>query len=154
MTENPFRTPGDYEYFLYSLEEQYPFIRRSTLVFERRGASLARLAGELFFDYGVRISVRERLIFHRLPLVIDWYGYEVWRDDEKLYWYDPQPHPDVPSLQSTHPHHKHVPPHIKQNRISAPDMSFDRPNLPALLREVAGLLATMGDAETDPLPLA
>ncbi len=97
MTENPFRTPGDYEYFLYSLEEQYPFIRRSTLVFERRGASLARLAGELFFDYGVRISVRERLIFHRLPLVIDWYGYEVWRDDEKLYWYDPQPHPDVPS---------------------------------------------------------
>ena len=30
------------------------------------------------------------------------------------------------------PHHKHVPPNIKQHRVPAPEMSFTRPNLPVL----------------------
>ena len=29
---NPLRTPEDYELFLYTLAEQFPFIRRSTLL--------------------------------------------------------------------------------------------------------------------------
>lgn len=133
---SPLRTPEDYELFIYTLPEQYASIRRSTLALTRRGHSLARVAGEVFFDHGIRLVVRERLVFDRLPMSIEGYGYEVWRDAEKLYWYDPQPHPDEPSLQSTHPHHKHVPPDIKHNRIPAPEMSFDRPNLPALIREI------------------
>ena len=121
---NSLRAPEDYELFLYTLTEQFPVVRRSTVTFVRRGASLARVAGELIFDWGIRLVVRERILYHRLPATIDWYGYEIWRGEEKLYWYDSQPHPDEPALQSTYPHHKHIPPNIKQNRIPAPDMSF------------------------------
>ncbi|MEN8215749.1 MAG: hypothetical protein ABFS56_05115 [Pseudomonadota bacterium] len=35
-------------------------------------------------------------------------------------------------LASTHPHHKHIPPDIKHNRIPAPILSFTHPNLPEL----------------------
>ena len=134
-----FRTLEDYELFLYTLSEQFPSIRRSTVTLIRRGVSLARVAGELQFDHGIRLVVRERLLFDRLPVVLDGYGYEVWRYEEKLYWYDSQPHPDDPQLQSTHPHHKHIPPDIKHNRIPAPAMGFTQPNLPALIREIEGL---------------
>lgn len=69
-------------------------------------------------------------------LLVYRYGYEVWKGSEKLWWYDSQPHPEDPLLQSTHPHHKHVPPNIKHNRVPAPGMRFDRPNLPFLVGEV------------------
>ncbi len=138
---NPLRTPEDYELFLYTLVDQFPSVRRSTVTFARRGSALARVAGELRFDHGIRLLIRERVLYHRLPAIIDEYGYEVWRDEEKLYWYDPQPHPDDPALQSTHPHHKHVPPDIKHNRLPATGMSFIRPNLPALIQEIEALIA-------------
>lgn len=53
-------------------------------------------------------------------------------------------YPDDPSLQSTHPHHKHVPPDIKHNRVPAPEMSFTRPNLPVLIREVEAFVQDAG----------
>ncbi len=136
---NPLRTAEDYELFLYSLTEQFPSIKRSTLVFIRLGATLARVTGELFFDNGVRVVVRERILYNRLPAVIDGYGYEIWREGEKLYWYDSQPHPEEPSLQSTYPHHKHIPPNIKHHRIPASNMSFHQPNLPAIIAEIESL---------------
>ncbi len=117
---NPLRTPEDYELFVYTLAEQFPAIRRSTLIFVRYGATLARVAGEIYFDDAIRLIIRERLTFDRLPMVIDGYGYEAWQADEKLYWYDPQPHPNDPALQVMHPHHKHVPPDIKHHRLPAP----------------------------------
>jgi hypothetical protein len=40
---DPFRTPEDYELFLYTLPERFRSIRRSTLTFVRRGHSLARV---------------------------------------------------------------------------------------------------------------
>lgn len=137
---NPLRTPEDYELFIYTLVEQFPVIRRSTLIFVRYGATLARIVGELYFDANIRLIVRERLTFDRLPMVIDGYGYEVWQADEKLYWYDPQPHPNDPTLQVTHPHHKHVPPDIKHHRIPAPGLSFNQPNLPGLIEEIEALV--------------
>ena len=137
---NPLRTPDDYELFLYALTERFPSVRRSTVTLVRLGASLARVAGELFFEQSIRLVVRERILYHRLPAIMDWYGYEVWQGDEKLYWYDSQPHPDDPVLQDTHPHHKHIPPDIKHNRIPTPEMSFIRPNLPALIREIEALV--------------
>jgi hypothetical protein len=45
-------------------------------------------------------------------------------------------HPDIPDLQSTDPHHKHIPPDIKHHRIPAPWLSFTTPNLPQLVAEV------------------
>ena len=143
---NPLRTPEDYALFLYTLMEQFLSVRRSTVTFVRRGATLARVAGELSFDYGIRLMVRERVIFDRLPVMIDWYGYEVWQGDEKLYWYDSQPHPDDPLLLSTHPHHKHVPPDIKHHRIPAPEMSFTQANLPVLIREIENRIAGIASA--------
>lgn len=137
---NPLRTPEDYELFLYTVTEQFPDVRQAKITFIRRGASLAKVTGELQFDNDIRLVIRERIIFHRLPAVIDWYGYEVWQGTEKLYWYDSQPHPNDPALHSTHPHHKHVPPNIKHNRVPAPEMSFTEPNLPALIREIAALI--------------
>ena len=150
---NPLRSAEDYESFLYQLPQQYPLIRHSTLAFVRRGVSLARVTGELYFDHRLRIVVRERLAYERLPALIDWYGYEIWQEDNKLYWYDPQPHPNEPTLQTTHPHHKHIPPDIKHNRIPAPGMRFDRPNLPKIIDEVVQIIAKIevigSDAESD-----
>jgi hypothetical protein len=138
---NPLRTPEDYELFLYTLTEQFSDVRRSTVTLVRRGATLARVAGEVYFDKNLRLVVRERLVFDRLPVVVDSYGYEIWRGEEKLYWYDSQPHPNEPSLQSTHPHHKHIPPDLKHNRVPAPTLSFTQPNLPTLIREIHEVLS-------------
>ncbi len=137
---HPLRTIEDYELFLYTLKQQFPSIKHSTLILTRRGTFLARVSGELQFDHGIRVIVRERILYHRLPALIDEYGYEVWKDKDKLYWYDAQPHPDDPTLQSTYPHHKHIQPNIKNNRIPAPESSFNTPNLPVLIREIEGLI--------------
>jgi hypothetical protein len=94
----------EYEHFVRTLLEQFPAVRRSTVIFVRRGATLARVAGELQFDLGLRVVIRQRLLFHRLPGVIDEYGYEVSKGDERLYWYDSHPHPGDSTVQSTHPH--------------------------------------------------
>lgn len=136
---DPFRTPEDYELYLYTLTEKFPSIRRSTITFIRLGSTLARVAGEIYFENDIKLVVRERVLYHRLPIVMDWYGYEVYRGDEKIYWYDSQPHPDDETLQSTHPHHKHIPPDIKHNRVPAEIMSFSEPNLPTLIIEIEAL---------------
>ena len=137
---NSLRTSEDYELFLYTIADQFPSVRRSTVTLIRRGASIARVTGEIYFDSSVRLVVRERLVYNRLPVVIDSYGYEVWRGDKKLYWYDSQPHPSDPDLQSTNPHHKHIPPNIKNHRIPAPEMSFTQPNLPTLILEIEAFI--------------
>ena len=136
---NPFRTPEDYELYLYTLSEKFPSVTRSTITFIRLGSTLARVAGELQFENDIRLVVRERVLHHRLPIVLDWYGYEVYRGEEKIYWYDSQPHPNDETLQSTHPHHKHIPPDMKHNRIPAVNMSFTQPNLPVLIEEIESL---------------
>lgn len=136
---DPFRTLEDYELFLYTLAENYPAVQNSTVTLIRQGSTLARVAGELHFDNDIRLVIRERVVYQRLPIAIDWYGYEVWQGEQKLYWYDSQPHPNDPTLQSTHPHHKHIPPDIKHHRIPALAMSFSQPNLPALITEIEAL---------------
>jgi hypothetical protein len=140
---NPLRSASDYELFLYTLAQEFPAILRSTLTFAQLGASLARVAGELYFDHDVRPVVRKRLLYDRSPLIIDWYGYEVWHGEEMLFWYDPQPHPTEPALQSTHPHHKHTPPDIKHHRSPAPTMSFSRPDLPVLIKEIEDFISDL-----------
>ena len=90
--------------------------------------------GEVFFSNGIRLRLRVELDFD--AGLITSYGYEVYRGAERLYWYDDFPHPNDPNLVSTFPHHKHIPPDIKHNRIPAPEIRFNRPNLPVLIREI------------------
>jgi len=97
---------------------------------------LATVAGEIIFSGGYRLVIRERLTFDAGALVLTRYGYEVWKGQAKLYWYDSQPHPNDPTLASTDPHHKHIPPDIKHHRIPAPGLSFTQPNLPFLIKEI------------------
>jgi len=129
----------EYEQFVYTLPQQYPLIRRSTLTVIRRGAAVARLAGEVEIGH-YRLVVREKLSFAGDVGQITGYGYEVWQGEEKRYWYDSQEHPQDPTLASTHPHHKHIPPDIKHHRIPAPGLSFRQPNLPFLIQEITQLL--------------
>ena len=137
---NPFQSLREYEEFVYTLRQQYPIIRQSSLVLIPRGRRLAVLQGEMLFEHGFRLQVKERLSDETGHVMIETYGYEVWRDSEKLMWYDPQPHPHIQELQSTFPHHKHVPPDIKHNRVPAPGIRFDQPNLIFLIEEVADLV--------------
>jgi hypothetical protein len=123
-----------YSRFIYPLQEQYPIIRQSTLVLAPIGSTIALLRGELHFEQDIVLRVVEDLDF--LAQQIEYYSYTVSRANERLYWYDPQPHPDVSQLQSTHPHHKHVQPDIKHNRVPAPGISFTKPNPPLLIQEI------------------
>ena len=133
---NPFRSLREYEVFIYTLRQQFASLLYSTLIVAQRGPQYAELTGDIVLPAGYRLVVYERLTWDAGPLVIEGYGYEVWRGSEKLYWYDSQPHPVDPTLAGIDPHHKHVPPDIKHHRIPAPGLSFTSPNLPFLVREI------------------
>jgi len=138
---NPFQSLRDYEDHIYTLKQHYPSIQRSTLVVVQRGKRVAILQGELTFAQGYRITIKERLSFDTGSVEIEFYGYELWHGSDKFAWYDAQPHPNVPALASTHPHHKHILPDIKHNRVPAPNMSFTHPNLEVLIREIEELIS-------------
>lgn len=138
---NPFQSLSDYEEYVYTLKQRFPSIQQSTLTVIRRGKRTAVLKGEVIFAHGYRISIQERLSLDFGTVEIEFYGYELWHNAEKIAWYDAQPHPNNPALASTHPHHKHIPPDIKHNRIPAPNMSFIQPNLSALVEEIQKLIA-------------
>jgi hypothetical protein len=150
---NPFQSLREYEEFVYTLRHQFPSIVRSTLVVIRLGKRSAVLEGILTFAAGYRLSIAEQLSTDIDAVRIDFYGDEFWHHDDKIAWYDPQPHPNDPTLANTHPHHKHVPPNIKHNRIPAPGLSFMQPNLPLLIHEIESLIAqppaTQADSTTN-----
>jgi hypothetical protein len=111
-----------------------PSVKRSTLSVWSVGPQTGVAEGEVFFSMGIKLRVMEELDFE--AELITAYGYEVYRHGEKLYWYDDYPHPNDPDLAATHPHHKHVSPDIKHNRVAAPRIEFSRPNLAVLIAEV------------------
>jgi hypothetical protein len=133
MIANPLRSLGSYSRYLADLFDQ-PGIVTSTVTAWSDSRYTGIAEGEVFFENGLRLRMREEIDFDE-GIIIS-YGYEVYRGDERLYWYDDFPHPSDPTLASTMPHHKHVPPDIKHHRIPAPGISFDRPNLPLLLQEI------------------
>ena len=124
----------DYEKLVYSLQAKYSEIRYSTLVIKRVGPFAAKLVGKLFFRKNIELGILEVLDLNKKAIIN--YSYEVYKDKEKQYWYDSWSHPDDETLAATDPHHKHVPPDIKHNRIPVPDISFDKPNLPFLIEEI------------------
>ena len=60
---NPLRTSEDYELFLYTLSDKFSSIRNSTITFARKGISLARVSGEIYFNHSIKLVVRERIIY-------------------------------------------------------------------------------------------
>ena len=125
---------SEFEYFVYGITDQYPEITVSTLVFKRLGRTIGELSGEIKFTKDIKLKIFERIDFS--DDMIEAYGYEVYRGENLLYWYDPQPHPNDPLLTSTFPHHKHIHPDIKHHRVPAPGLGFSITNLAFLIEEI------------------
>lgn len=147
--QDPLHSLGKYSEFVVTTVDR-PTVQRSTLAVWSTSPYTGIAEGEVLFPEGLKLRVLEELDFD--AGLITGYSYEVYRHDEKLYWYDDYSHPNDPTLAATHPHHKHVPPDIKHHRIPAPDLRHDRPNLPFLIAEVEELLTDEGD-ETNAGPV-
>ncbi len=142
MVEYPLQSLAAYSHFVAALLGRSG-AERSRVVVWPASPYTGIAEGEVHFSHGIRLRLREELDFD--AGLITSYGYEVYRHDERLYWYDDFPHPNNATLATTFPHHKHVPPDIKHNRIPAPEMSFSRPNLPILLREIEEVITGLSD---------
>lgn len=138
MADNPLDSLTNYSRFLAKLLSRSE-VTRSTITIWSVSPYTGVAEGELFFTHGFRLRMREEIDFD--DQLIASYGYEVYQEAEKLYWYDDFPHPNDPTLASTHPHHKHVPPNIKRNRIPAPGLSFTSPNLLQIVMELEEVIA-------------
>lgn len=138
MEESPLRSLADYSRFMGEMLNR-PTIERSTVAVWSSSPYTGIAEGEIVFSGGFRLRLREELDF--AASLITSYGYEVYKNEERLYWYDDFPHPHDSALASTFPHHKHVPPDIKRNRTPAPVLSFTQPNLPFLIQEVEELMS-------------
>ena len=136
MSERLLTSLAEYSQFVAELLNR-PSVLRSTVAAWSDSPYTGIAEGEVFFSNGVRLRIREELDFD--AGLITAYGYEVYRGEDRLFWYDDFPHPNDQTLAPTFPHHKHVPPDIRHHRIPAPAMSFTRPNLLVLLGEIEGL---------------
>lgn len=137
MPDDSLKSLNNYSRFVAGILHR-PSVERSEVAVWSDSRYTGVTEGEVFFSNGIRLRLREELDFD--AGLITSYGYEVYRGSERLYWYDDFPHPRDLKLASTLPHHKHVPPDIKHNRIPALKMCFDRPNLPEIIREVEELV--------------
>jgi len=129
----------EYARLIFSLLADRATVERHTLALYTVSRTIGIARGQIVFRSGHLLRVFEQIDFvaHRITK----YFYELTYQDELLWWYDPMPHPDVLDLQSTHPHHKHIPPDIKHHRTPAPGFSFTAPNLPQLIAEVEAIVA-------------
>jgi hypothetical protein len=130
----PLHDIAGYSAWVYALAERHPWVSHSTLVLAPIGATLARLEGRIAGSGGLQVEVWELIDFSTQR--IRTYSYEVCRNGEKICWYDPWEHPEIPALASTFPHHKHIPPNLRDNRVPAPAIRFDAPNLDTVLEDV------------------
>jgi hypothetical protein len=135
----PIPERSEYETLIYGLPNRFPEITASTIRIYSTSASAGMLEGEIVLKNGIRIQAVEVLDFG--SGLIRKYSYTVYRGDQKIRWYDPQPHPGNVELAATFPHHYHEEPGpstgsgetIKTNRRPAPGITFDAPNLPGLI---------------------
>jgi len=132
-----FPSRPEYEHLIYTLADAFPAVKQSTLTFIITSATAGLLKGGVTFQNHFEWRVIEVIDFAARQ-ILD-YSYTVYRGDEKILWYDPQPHPNDVTLQENFPHHKHTPPNIKRNRKPAPEIGFTHPNLPELIRVIAAL---------------
>ena len=124
---------ASYSAFVYTLAERHPFITSSTLALAPIGATLAKLEGRVECLGGIHLEVWELIDFAARR--IRSYSYEVYRGD-KICWYVSWAHPEIAGLASTFPHHKHIPPNLRDHRVPAPGISFESPNLDVVLNDI------------------
>lgn len=143
---------GKYAHLIFSWLADRPSVQGHTLAVYTVSQTIGITRGQVVFRSGYTLHVFEQIDFvaHRILK----YFYEVTYRGESLWWYDSMPHPDVLELQSTHPHHKHVPPDVKHHRIPAPGLSFTAPNLPQLIEEIEAIIATIGNEDHVPTSCA
>jgi hypothetical protein len=132
-----FPSQADYERLVYTLPQNHPEVASSSLHLYTTSRGTAIVRGSIRFSNGFELQVSEVVDF--VAGRISDYSYTVFLGSERVRWYDPQPHPEIPTLASTYPHHYHVPPDIKRNRLPAEGISFTEPNLPILIAEIARL---------------
>jgi hypothetical protein len=132
-----FLSPADYERLVYTLPQDHPEVVSSSLHLYTTSRGTAIVRGSIRFRNGLELRVNEIVDF--VAGRISDYSYTVFSGQERVRWYDPQPHPEIPALANTLPHHYHVPPDIKHNRLPAEGISFTEPNLPTLISEIARL---------------
>lgn len=127
-----------YATFACALQTRFPSIEKSQVncFTTKYNTGIAR--GVIYFANKILLNFVEHINFNLGK--ITWYSYEVWQGNQKLYYYDSQEHPNDPTLASTHPHHKHIPPDIKHHRLPAPGLGFDKPNLEFLIHEIEDAL--------------
>lgn len=133
MNSEPLKSLAEYSRFVAQSLDRAD-VEHSTVTVWSDSPYTGIAEGEILFARGLRLRMREELDFDAERITS--YGYEIYRGEERLYWYDDFPHPNDQTLASTFPHHKHIPPDIKRNRVPAPEINFMRPNLPVLLREI------------------
>jgi hypothetical protein len=138
-----FPSRSEYEELIYGLLDSHPNVVSSTLHLYSSSALTAIVQGSLILRNGLEIRVVEALDFKAGR--IRGYSYTVFRGDERIRWYDPQPHLENPDLAETFPHHLHEPPDIKHNRKPAPGISFTEPNLPTLIADCIALSNDLAD---------
>lgn len=131
---SPLDDIAGYSRFVYELAARHPFVTHSTLMLAPIGATLAKLEGHIECEGGLRVEVWELVDFaaHRIRT----YSYEIYSSGEKVCWYDSWEHPENPSLAATFPHHRHVLPDLRNNRMPAPGISFESPNLDVVLGDL------------------
>jgi hypothetical protein len=133
---------AEYERFIYSLKSRFPEIDHSTLHFYNTSANAGLLRGKIVFYNGHELSVVEVIDFG-IGEIID-YSYTLFDlNQKKIRWYDPQPHPNNPELETTFPHHYHEEPNIKKNRKPAHGISFEKPNLSILIKNMLENMVTL-----------
>ena len=103
MHLNPPSSVADYSHFIAEIVIRTT-IDRSTVIVWSDSPYTGIAEGEIFVLNGFRRRLREELDFD--TNLIASYGYEVYRGEERLFWYDDFPHPELPGLASTFPHHK------------------------------------------------
>lgn len=141
-----FLSQTEYERLVYTVVSSHPDVVSSSLHLYTTSQGTAIVRGTVRFRNGLELRVSEIVDF--VAGRISDYSYTVFHGKERIGWYDPQPHPELPDLASTFPHHYHEPPDIKRNRQPAPGISFTEPNLPTLITRVASMIPPSGD----PLP--
>jgi hypothetical protein len=125
---------ASYSTFVYALAERHPSVTSSTLALAPIGATLAKLEGRIECRGAIYLEVWELIDFAAKR--IRTYSYEVYRGSEKICWYDSWEHPEIPALATTFPHHKHIQPNLRDNRLPAPGISFESPNLDVVLEDI------------------
>jgi Family of unknown function (DUF6516) len=125
---------ASYSAFVYTLADRHVLVSNASLALVPIGATLAKLEGRIECQGGICIDVWELIDFASTR--IRSYSYEVYRSGEKICWYDSWEHPELPELASTFPHHRHIPPNLRDHRVPAPGISFESPNLDTVLQDI------------------